>query len=507
MRRILMLEDSATDAELIERKLSESGLVFTGRRVSSKSGFLQAIKDKDEAPDIILADYTLPSFLGSEALAFAKEYCPDTPFIFVTGTMGEERAIEALKSGATDYVLKERLFRLPGVVNRALEEVQERKRLKLVEAREKEAEHEIFEANRAKDDFLALLSHELRNPLVPLLINAEQIAGETEDPATQERAQAIYRQAYHMSKLLDDLLDVTRITQGKITLKKQPVNLKRIVEEAVEMVRPLADEREHTIVAEHVEALRLNADPVRLEQILVNLLNNAVKYTDKGGLIEIMAHREDDNVVITVKDTGVGITLDLLPRVFDLFVRGGHSLARTSSGLGIGLTLVKRLVELHGGVVYATSEGPNRGSTFSVRLPIGNEERDVAHKSRSLSRNAAQGTPHRNVLVVDDNRDLTDALGSALRAAGHTVHVAYDGKEAIRIAEKTQPQVVLLDIGLPDMDGLSVARTLRRQFGRSMELIALSGYGQEKDKQKAYKAGFDRYIVKPIGVKELQEIV
>jgi len=508
MCQILMLEDSSTDAELVDRKLRESGIEFTGRLVSSKSGFLDAIKDKENPPDVILADYTLPSFLGTEALALAREYCPETPFIFVTGTMGEETAVEALKSGATDYVLKDRLFRLPDIVDRALAEARERKRLKLAEKHEKEIGQELVVANRAKDDFLAMLSHELRNPLVPLLINAELIAKEAKVPANQERAQAIYRQAHLMSKLLDDLLDVTRITQGKITLKKQLVDVKDIVNDAIEMVRSVADERGHAIMAD-IAPIRFNADPIRLEQIMVNLLNNAVKYTEHGGRIDVKARQEDGDAVIQVKDTGIGISVDLLPHIFDLFVRGDQSLARTSSGLGVGLTLVKRLVELHGGSVTVASEGPGKGSEFTITMPIVDIEDAGMREEKSDVSPASPKAALRGkkVLVVDDNHDLIDALGAALRAFGHTVRVAYDGKSAIHAAGEMRPDVVLLDIGLPEMDGLAVARTLREKFGDSMELIALSGYGQEQDERKAHEAGFDRYVVKPIGLKELQEIV
>jgi len=510
MYRILMLEDSSSDAELIDRKLRESGMEFTGQLVSSKTGFLDALQDQEEPPDIILADYTLPSFMGTEALVLAKEHCPETPFIFVTGTMGEETAVDALKSGAVDYILKDRLFLLPDVVSRALAEAQERRQLKITQERERDTEQELVVANRAKDDFLALLSHELRNPLVPLLVNAELIAGGAKDPIIQAHAQAIYRQAQHMAKLLDDLLDINRITRDQIILKKQEVNLEEIINDAINMVRPLADLRGHTITAD-IAPLRLIADPVRLEQIAVNLLNNAIKYTDDGGHVEISARRAGDSAIITVRDTGIGISADLLPRIFELFVRGDQSIARTSYGLGVGLTLVQRLVELHGGTVIAESEGLGKGSTFTVLIPIGISE-DEDHVTTSSSGRSdlpeKQTTAMRKkVLVVDDNHDLTNVLGTALRAFGHSVRVAYDGREAIQIAQEMHPQVVLLDIGLPGMDGLAVARELREKFGREMELVALSGYGQEQDKQKAYEAGFDRYVVKPIGLKELKAIV
>jgi CheY-like chemotaxis protein len=297
--------------------------------------------------------------------------------------------------------------------------------------------------------------------------------------------------------MIDDLLDVSRITRGMICLRKEPIDLSPVVSSAVEAVRPLLEERKHELSVSIVNGgLRLDADPLRLEQILVNLLTNAAKYTDVGGHIRLSARREDSELVIEIRDTGLGIAPELLPKVFDLFVQGDRSAARTEGGLGIGLTLVRKLAELHGGSVAAASEGPGQGSRFTVRLPALAESAARPAGPTSLPRVARQAS---RVLVVDDMQDTARGLAKMIKLLGHDVRVAHDGIAALEVARGHRPEIVLLDIGLPGMDGYEVARQMRQEdYCKDAVIIAVSGYGQEDDRRRSQEAGFDYHLVKPV---------
>jgi PAS domain S-box-containing protein len=356
------------------------------------------------------------------------------------------------------------------------------------------------EADRRKDEFLAMLAHELRNPLAPIrnALHVMKQPGASALLLRQVREMA-ERQAQHMGRLLDDLLDVSRISRGRIELRKELVDVAAVVHRTIEAVRPLLEERRHEVeVALPPGPLRVEADPTRLEQILMNLLNNAAKYTDPGGHIRVSAERDGGEVVLRVRDTGIGIAADMLPKVFDLFVQAERRLDRAQGGVGIGLTLVKRLTELHGGRVEAHSEGPGRGSEFVVRLPA------AAEQDRGGEPPAGQrpedATPHRRrVLVVDDNTDAADSLALLLRLAGQDVRAAYDGPSALALAGEFRPELVFLDIGMPGMDGYEVARRLRQQPGvDGLTLVALTGWGQEEDRDRSREAGFDLHLIKPV---------
>jgi PAS domain S-box-containing protein len=362
--------------------------------------------------------------------------------------------------------------------------------------------------NRAKDEFLAMLAHELRNPLGAIsnalhLLNAR---GAPDDVTARHRAVAT-RQVGHMAHLLEDLLDVSRITRGKVLLRMEPVDLTRVVQDAALTVRPWMDERGHDLsVSLPRRALCVAGDVTRLEQIIANLLNNAAKYTDRGGSVNIRLAREGADAVLTVSDNGAGISRDLLPRVFELFTQADRSLDRSEGGLGIGLTLVKSLVEMHGGSVRADSAGLGQGSCFTVRLPIlhlegGATGGQSAPLPQSLPRPA-------HVLVVDDNADAADTLTEILTAWGHTVEVASDGPEALRAAAERPPDVVLLDIGLPAMDGFEVARRLRAlPQTRGAFLAALTGYSGPEDRRQTQSAGFDAHLPKPVDLDALRDIL
>jgi PAS domain S-box-containing protein len=356
----------------------------------------------------------------------------------------------------------------------------------------------LAENDRRKDEFLAMLAHELRNPLASIN-NAAQIFGklETEDDLDWAK-EVIQRQVRHLARLIDDLLDVSRISRGKISLRKEPLGLSPIVSSAVEAVRPLMEERKHELSISLINGgLRLEADPMRLEQILVNLLTNAAKYTDGGGRISLTARHEGRDIVIRVRDTGMGIPPQLMPRIFDLFAQGDRTAARSEGGLGIGLTLVRKLAEMHGGSVVAASDGAGEGSEFTVRLPALEEPAAQQTSPRgTLPRVALRSS---RVLVVDDNVDNARGLSRLLNLLGHDVRTAHDGPQAIEAARAHRPEVVLLDIGLPGMDGYEVAERLRADACCNDSLIiAVSGYGQPEDLRRSLAAGFDHHLVKPV---------
>jgi PAS domain S-box-containing protein len=364
---------------------------------------------------------------------------------------------------------------------------------------------QLQQADRRKDEFLAMLAHELRNPLAPIR-NAVQVFDmlAPQQPELTKVRDMIARQVEHLSRLVDDLLDVSRITQGKITLRKSAVELGQIVSNVVDLARPMLDARLQALSLNMpAEPIRLNADSTRLEQAIANILNNAVKYTQQGGKIAVSLERRTrphatmGEAVITVRDNGPGISSALLPHVFDLFAQAERTLDRSEGGLGIGLSLVKRLIELHGGSVEARSKGPGEGSEFVVRLPI----EPAPHDAQETIPGAKRREPgaSRRVLVVDDNEDTAQSLALVLRLQGHEVQIAHHGLTALQLASEAKPEIVILDIGLPGIDGFEVARKLRADAQtRNATLIALTGYGQAEDRRRSQEAGFDHHLVKPV---------
>ena len=369
--------------------------------------------------------------------------------------------------------------------------------------REAEAERErlieqLKDADRLKDEFLAMLAHELRNPLAAIS-NAVQLAGRSRAAEHQEWSRAVVEaQTKNLSRMIDDLLDVSRITRGKIELRREPVVLRDVVESAVEVVRPLVAEREHRLVLDlNPTPLWVDGDPTRLEQVAVNLLNNAAKYTHSGGRITVTSYVEGPEAVLVVEDTGEGMPPELLARAFDMFAQGDRTAARGEGGLGIGLTLVRSLVELHGGSVRAESEGPGRGTRVTVRLPLALP--GVVPPAEGEPLPEAVTVRCSRILVVDDGADSARGMARFLTLLGHDVRVAYDGPSAIEAARELRPEFVLLDIGLPGMDGYEVARRLRREPScRASVIIAVSGYGREEDRRRSKEAGFDHHLVKPV---------
>ncbi|HET9626510.1 MAG TPA: ATP-binding protein [Kofleriaceae bacterium] len=366
-------------------------------------------------------------------------------------------------------------------------------------------------ANRAKDEFLAMLGHELRNPLAPILTALEVMRSHaTPPPRVRE---IIERQVKHVVTLVDDLLDVSRITQGKIELDRRPIELARIVTRAVELAGPLTQERGHTLEVDvPAHGLALLADETRIAQVLSNLLVNAAKYTDRGGRIAIRAARDGGDIVIRVRDNGMGIPPDILPHLFERFVQGRRTLDRAEGGLGLGLAIVSSMVALHGGTVHAASDGVGQGSEFTVRLPaLGTGDGDGAleHDAHPDDPDAgrARAPAARRVLIVDDNVDAAELLAEALAQLGHTTRVAYDGPSALAIAAELEPEVAVLDIGLPGMSGLELAGHLRVRDRGAPRLIALTGYGQDADRRRSTDAGFDAHLIKPVDLGALARVI
>jgi signal transduction histidine kinase/CheY-like chemotaxis protein len=371
-----------------------------------------------------------------------------------------------------------------------------------------EARGQAVAANRAKDEFLAMLGHELRNPLAPILTALELMRLRGDNSLLRER-EIIERQTRHLSSLVEDLLDVSRIVRGMVQLKKQPVALAEIVARAIETSAPLFEQRRHELVTDVPRGVVLDADPDRLTQVFANLLTNAAKYTDPGGRVSISAVLRGGAVVVTVSDTGRGISADILPRVFDLFVQDQQHIDRSRGGLGLGLAIVKNLVGLHGGEVSVTSSGLGKGTAFAVSLPAANPHPVGARDASGgdALTNAAKSPEESRVaiLIVDDNVDAASILGELLQLRGYVTRTAHDGMEALRLAEEFVPDVAILDIGLPLMDGFELARRVRALPGwRAVKLCALTGYGQSEDRARSKAAGFDEHFVKPIDLAQLE---
>jgi PAS domain S-box-containing protein len=374
----------------------------------------------------------------------------------------------------------------------------------------KRVEDALRESDRRKDIFLATLSHELRNPLAPIRHAARLLRTPTISASEAQQARDIIeRQSLHLSRLLDDLLDVSRITRGSLELRKETLDISTVISTALEAVRPVLEMRHHIVTLDvPAERMHVEADAVRLSQVLANLLTNAAKYTPPGGTILIEARHDlvGEEVVLRVVDNGNGIPADVLPRIFEMFSQGKSERQHADGGLGIGLALVRGLLALHGGSIEARSEGPGRGSEFIARLPAGYTI--PFHETAGTPPTASASGICRKVLIADDNRDAADSLAILLQGDGHDVSKAYDGIEALEIAEALCPDVILLDIGMPGLNGYEVAEQVRaREWGRATTLIALTGWGQAEDKRRAVAAGFDHHVTKPVDPERLQALL
>jgi signal transduction histidine kinase len=536
---ILLVDDEPKNLAVLESVLSDPSYRLV--RAESADQALMALIVEEFA--VMVLDIQMPDMNGFELAQMIKQRkrTASLPIIFLTAYYSEEtHIVEGYSTGAVDYLHKPinptilrskvavfaelyRKTRECSLTNRALSaEVAERRRAQeqlsiLTQELEQrvadrtselvKAEAALREDDRRKDEFLATLAHELRNPLAPIR-NAVQILqlkdSRLED--WQHAAEVIGRQSQQMTHLVDDLLDISRISRGKLCLRMQPVDLREVVQGAVETSRPIVDARGHRLTLEMPpKDLVLNGDLTRLSQILSNLLNNAAKFTEPGGTISLGARRDGEQVLISVKDDGVGIPSEMLPHVFQMFAQVDWHRDRSQGGLGIGLQLVKSLVELHGGTIEATSPGPGYGSEFLVRLPLAI---DSATPEVVVPRIETPSNGRLRLLIVDDNRDNAESLRLLLGLMGHCVRVALDGIEGIQVAEEFRPHAVLLDIGMPNVDGNEVCRRIRsHDWGREMVLIAQTGWGHEEDRRRTREAGFDHHLVKPINHASLNELL
>jgi signal transduction histidine kinase/ActR/RegA family two-component response regulator len=370
--------------------------------------------------------------------------------------------------------------------------------------RARRRQYQAEEAIRRRDQFLAMLGHELRNPLAPIA-TAVKLMGLRGDERSKREREVIERQVAHLSRLVDDLLDVSRIAQGKIELSRRPVDIAEIAAKAVEMVSHLLENKSQELQIDVPrDELFVDGDAVRLAQVLGNLLTNAARYTPERGHVRLSAAREGEQIVVRVKDDGMGIAPEFLPHIFDLFVQGPRTIDRREGGLGLGLALVKNLVALHGGSVRAQSGGPGLGSEFAVRLPSLHFAQRPSPAPHGESRRPARA---RRVLVVDDNADAAETLAQALLTMGHEVEIAHDGPEGLAIQKRFQAEIGVLDLGLPLMDGYELAARMRQITSGPLRLIALTGYGQDRDRERTAEAGFDAHVVKPVELDELNELI
>jgi len=565
---VLLVDDQPARLLTYETILSELGQNL----VCAHSG-IEALEKlmKDEFA-VVLLDVSMPDMDGFEAATLIHQHprFEKTPIIFVTGVhVSELDRLKGYKVGAVDYVsipvvpeilrskvavlvelhLKRRelqelnrnlaqanerlaqanttlqaektreLETLNRVLQRANQELESANRSLQTEVTERtRVELALKEADRHKDEFLAMLAHELRNPLAPIH-NAVALMHRTSlsDPQLVWSRDVIGRQLSHLTRLVDDLLDVSRITRGKINLNKEVLELRALVARTVETVQPLFEERGHTLKVEIPDGvLSVLGDPTRLTQALGNVLGNAAKYTERGGKIAIEAVQSGSEIELRVRDNGIGIPPDLMPMIFNLFTQLDRTSGPAQSGLGIGLALVQRLVEMHGGSVTAHSDGPGRGSEFVIRLPLyireghASDEQLNTLSALEQSMTNAEGTPRtqRRILVADDNNDALESLATLLQLSGHEVYTAANGAVALESAEQHRPEVALLDIGMPKLDGYEVARRIRAQpWGAHITLVALTGWGQDSDRRRSQEAGFDSHLVKPLDLDKLTELL
>jgi signal transduction histidine kinase len=516
--KILVVDDQPSKLLTYDAILSELGEELI--RANSASEALEALLKHEIA--VVLADVCMPDLDGYELAAMIRQHprCQRTSIIFVSAVMmTEPDRLRGYESGAVDYVpvpvVPEILRAKVGIFaelyrkTRALEQLNAELERRVAErtAALEATTAALREADRRKDEFLAMLAHELRNPLAPIRTAVQLLRLKELPEAHSARARdTIDRQVEHLVCLIDDLLDVSRITRGMITLQREATPVGAVIARAIETARPAIDARRHELVLELAEEpLVIEGDRTRLVQIVGNILHNATKFMNPGGRIRLRVVPDGAAAVFTVSDDGIGIPADRIDRVFDLFTQVHGNGDGAQGGLGIGLALVRRLVEMHGGTVVARSDGPGRGTEIEVRLPLAQAPAG-ARGSLAAPMEPATIPPQlrRRILVADDNHDAAGSLALRLELAGHDVRTAQDGLEALAIARTFKPEVVLLDLGMPAMDGYETARHLRRlAWAKATRLIALTGWGQQQDRLRTAEAGFDVHLVKPVSEPDL----
>lgn len=497
--RFLILAPTGRDARLAVAALTDAGL------------HAAAVRDIEDLCRTLRLG-AAATIITEEALDLAAMKClreelerqpawSDLPLIIFTSQPSAEMTVRSFEQlgHRANVTLVERPIRVKTMISAARAALRARQRQYEVRDLLTALEQRLEE----RDQFLAMLSHELRNPLAAISLAIHELEQNT--TPSHERA-VIVRQTRHLKQLVDDLLDIARVTSGKIALHKTSLDLSDIVEHCLETMRPRAEARRLRMsLQQQVEHATVNGDPVRLEQVVNNLLSNAIKYTPPGGEITIFVEREGEEAVLRVRDTGKGIAPEMLTRIFDMFMQGETTIDRTEGGMGIGLTLVKRLVEQHSGSIRAYSAGRGSGSEFVVRLPLTKVKVTPAPKPRPSP--APKNDVRRRIVVVEDNADIRDLLRIKLRQLGHEVDTADDGVKGLETILTSRPEVALVDIGLPALDGYEVARRVRAEIGDQIYLIALTGYGQSEDKKRAMEAGFDVHLTKPADFIDLQNVL
>jgi two-component system, sensor histidine kinase len=498
-QRVLIYPPSRRDGEVTREVLRRAGLTCA----VCQDAAAVAHEIDGGAGVLIMTDaaLALPSIQAVLTSLSRQPAWSDLPVVLLCQTEPQTPAVSGIFKALTNVTVLDRPTSARSLVSAVhamlrgrLRQYQTRDQLEALRI----AEENLRNADRRKDEFLAMLAHELRNPLAPLRNSGELLARMLPDnPQAQTIAAIVKRQSTHLSRLIDDLLDVSRITQGRIELQHEPVNLTSVISQALESVEPLMRENRHKVfVAGEYGPVYVNGDHARLVQCVANILTNSGKYTDAGGEIRVEMRADGGQAVITVTDNGVGIPAELLPRIFDLFVQSNRSLDRSQGGLGIGLSLVRRLIEMHGGRVSAASDGPGSGARFVVILPV------IACPPEMRDEQSEQTAARRRILIVDDNADAADSLAMILNHSGHRAEPVYGAADALERAATFDPEIVLLDIGLPGIDGYEVARQLKGR-GSNARLIALTGYGQPEDVRRAHDAGFDAHMVKPVNLQHL----
>ncbi|MDE1895927.1 MAG: response regulator [Rhodospirillales bacterium] len=505
----LLVDDLEENLLSLEALLRREGLELLKARSGDEA--LELLLRHEVA--LALVDVQMPGLNGFELaeLMRGNDRTRRIPIIFLTaGAADAQRRFRGYEAGAVDFIYKP----IEADILRSKADVffeLHRQRQQLADQRDAlEAQAQALQqADRRKDEFLATLAHELRNPLAPLRHGLDLLQSNHEASKNAEILGVMDRQLFHLVRLIDDLLDVSRITQGKIVLRKERLELLTFIRSALETSRPLIEAAGHELTLELPETtLWLEADLTRLAQIISNLLNNAVKYTPDGGHIRLSVKADGQQAVISVADNGVGIPQHMLASVFELFAQVDQHLERAKGGLGIGLALVQQLVVLHGGKVIVESEGCGKGSTFTLTVPLATSPAPAANPSLAATAQPPATKAALKVLVVDDTQEVAQTTGWMLEELGHEYRLVNDGHLALEAAHAYQPDVILLDIGLPGMSGYDVCRALRQDAAlKDITIIAQTGWGQERDKASAREAGFDHHMVKPVGLKALGEMM
>jgi signal transduction histidine kinase len=505
--RFLVMGPTSKDNQITQELLSGAGIESL-----AYSDIHALVRSLDEgAAAVLIAEEHLGGATTAPLADFLSRQAAwsDLPILILTRPGADSPESTELWRILGNVTLLERPTRVTTLLSAAQTAIRARSRQYQIRghlAERLKNEQALLSADRRKDEFLATLGHELRNPLAPIMNSLEilKLSGAFEDPRTLQACTVMERQVHYLNRLVDDLLEVSRITRGIIEVKREPLDLSAIVRSAIETSRPVLDNMRHQLIDKlDPQPISVGGDPVRLTQVFANLLNNAAKYTNHGGHITVSTCRENGEAVVSVKDNGIGIAPALLPQIFDMFMQVDRSTRRSQGGLGIGLTLVRSLVGMHGGSVDARSDGPGLGSEFIVRLPLLADAQIGLVPARRF-----EPLPPRRILIVDDSRDGGESLAMLLRVLGAEVALAHSGRVALERVDSFKPDVVLLDIGMPGMDGYEVARRIRANpDNRGMSLIALTGWGQDEDRKRSVAAGFNHHLVKPADIDQLRQLL